>query len=213
MVLHMMQGTPFIYQGEELAMTNRYWQPGELRDVEAINYRASQSGLDPAELSRRLDAIGRDNARTPMQWNGGPHAGFSTTTPWIALNANHVEINAAEQLARPDSPFHCYRQLIALRKAHPVIRHGNFELLDRDDPEHISYRRHWQDPASGEQHTLLLLANLTATPLPMPHFDKVTDEMRLLLANYPSEPQPLFAPYQCAIWLRVALFPKSASKS
>ena len=203
MVLHMMQGTPFIYQGEELAMTNRHWQPGELRDVEAINYRASQSGLDPAELSRRLDAIGRDNARTPMQWDGGPHAGFSTATPWIALNANHIEINAAEQLIRPDSPFHCYRQLIALRKAHPVVRHGNFELLDGDDPERISYRRHWQDPASGERHTLLLLANLTANPLPMPHFDKVTDEMRLLLANYPGEPLPLFAPYQCAIWLQV----------
>ncbi len=203
MVLHMMQGTPFIYQGEELAMTNRHWQPDELRDVEAINYRASQSGLDPAELSRRLDAIGRDNARTPMQWDAGPHAGFSATTPWIALNANHIEINAAEQLARPDSPFHCYRQLIALRKAHPVVRHGNFELLDGDDPERISYRRHWQDPASGDRHTLLLLANLTANPLPMPHFDKVTDKMRLLLANYPSEPLPLFAPYQCAIWLQV----------
>ncbi|MFB0586660.1 DUF3459 domain-containing protein, partial [Aeromonas salmonicida] len=69
-----------------------------------------------------------------------------------ALNANHLEINAAEQLARPDSPFHCYRQLIALRKAHPVIRHGDFELLDGDDPERIGYRRRWQDPASAERH-------------------------------------------------------------
>ena len=174
-------------------MTNRHWQTDELRDVEAINYRASQSGLDPAELSRRLDAIGRDNARTPMQWDAGPHAGFSTATPWTALNANHVEINAAEQLARPDSPFHCYRQLIALRKVHPVIRHGEFELLDGDDPERISYRRHWQDPKTGEQHTLLLLANLTATPLPMPHFDKVESSMTLLMSNYPSQAAPLFA--------------------
>ena len=67
----------------------------------------------------------------------------------------------------------------------------------------IGYRRHWQDPASGERHTLLLLANLTATPLPMPHFDKVADGMRLLLANYPGAPMQLFAPYQCAIWLQV----------
>lgn len=201
MVLHLMQGTPFIYQGEELAMTNRHWQPGELRDVEAINYSTSQAGLDPAELSRRLDAISRDNARTPMQWDAGPHAGFSTATPWIALNANHVEINAAEQLARPDSPFHCYRQLIALRKAHPVIRHGDFELLDGDDPERISYRRRWQDPASAEWHTLLLLANLTHHPLVMPHLDQVEENATLLISNYPGQPTATFAPYQAAAWL------------
>ncbi|MBF8450321.1 alpha-glucosidase [Aeromonas dhakensis] len=201
MVLHLMQGTPFIYQGEELAMTNRHWQPGELRDVEAINYRASQSGLDPAELARRLDAIGRDNARTPMQWDAGHQAGFSTVTPWIALNANHIEINAAEQLARPDSPFHCYRQLIALRKAHPVIRHGDFELLDGDDPERIGYRRCWQDPASGERHTLLLLANLTDHPLVMPHFDQVEAGATLLMSNYLGQPAATFAPYQAAAWL------------
>ncbi|WDF93642.1 alpha-glucosidase [Aeromonas dhakensis] len=201
MVLHLMQGTPFIYQGEELAMTNRHWQPGELRDVEAINYRASQSGLGPAELSRRLDAIGRDNARTPMQWDAGPRAGFSTATPWIALNTNHLEINAAEQLARPDSPFHCYRQLIALRKAHPVVRHGDFELLDGDDPERIGYRRRWQDPASGERHTLLLLANLTKRPLVMPHFDQVKAGATLLMSNYPGQPTATFAPYQAAAWL------------
>ncbi|WP_336288878.1 alpha,alpha-phosphotrehalase [Aeromonas dhakensis] len=201
MVLHLMQGTPFIYQGEELAMTNRHWQPGELRDVEAINYRASQSGLDPAELARRLDAIGRDNARTPMQWDAGHQAGFSTATPWIALNANHLEINASEQLARPDSPFHCYRQLIALRKAHPVIRHGDFELLDGDDPERIGYRRCWQDPASAERHTLLLLANLTERPLAMPHFDQVKAGATLLMSNYPGQPTATFAPYQAAAWL------------
>ncbi|MFM4952087.1 alpha-glucosidase [Aeromonas dhakensis] len=201
MVLHLMQGTPFIYQGEELAMTNRHWQPGELRDLEAINYRTSQAGLDPAELARRLDAIGRDNSRTPMQWDAGPHAGFSTPPPWIALNANHIEINAAEQLARPDSPFHCYRQLIALRKAHPVIRHGDFELLDGDDPERIGYRRRWQDPASAERHTLLLLANLTERPLVMPHLDQVEENATLLISNYPGQPAATFAPYQAAAWL------------
>lgn len=201
MVLHLMQGTPFIYQGEELAMTNRHWQPDELRDLEAINYRASQAGLDPAELARRLDAIGRDNARTPMQWDAGHQAGFSTATPWIALNTNHLEINAAEQLARPDSPFHCYRQLIALRKAHPVIRHGDFELLDGDDPERIGYRRCWQGPASVGRHTLLLLANLTDHPLVMPHFDQVEAGAPLLISNYPGQPTATFAPYQAAAWL------------
>lgn len=201
LVLHLMQGTPFIYQGEELGMTNRHWQTDELRDVEAIHYSASQPELAPAELSRRLDAIGRDNARTPMQWDAGPHAGFSTTTPWIALNDNHIEINAAEQLARPDSLFHCYRQLIELRKAHPVIRHGDFELLDGDDPDRIGYRRCWQDPASAERHTLLLLANLTARPLVMPHLDQVEAGATLLMSNYPGQPTATFAPYQAAAWL------------
>ncbi|HAU4874118.1 TPA: alpha-glucosidase [Aeromonas hydrophila] len=201
MVLQLMQGTPFIYQGEELAMTNRHWQPDELRDVEAINYRANLAELAPAELNRRLDAIGRDNARPPMQWDAGPYAGFSTATPWIALNANHLEINAAEQLARSDSPFHCYRQLIALRKAHPVIRHGDFELLDGDDPDRIGYRRRWQDPASAERHTLLLLANLTARPLVMPHLDQVEAGATLLMSNYPGQPTATFAPYQAAAWL------------
>ncbi|MCH7374607.1 alpha,alpha-phosphotrehalase [Aeromonas sp. MR19] len=204
LVLHMMQGTPFIYQGEELGMTNRHWQPDELRDVEAIHYSASQPELTPAELSRRLDAIGRDNARTPMQWDASPHAGFSTTTPWIALNDNHIEINAAEQLARPDSLFHCYRQLIELRKAHPVIRHGDFELLDGDDPLRIGYRRHWQDPASGERHTLLLLANLTVGTLPMPQLELVEKEATLLMGNYPDAPTATFAPYQAAVWLMQA---------
>ena len=203
LVLHMMQGTPFIYQGEELGMTNRRWQPEELRDVEAINYSASQPGLDPAELARRLDAIGRDNARTPMQWDSGPRAGFSTAEPWIALNDNYMEINAAEQLTRPDSLFHCYRQLIALRKAHPVIRHGDFELLDEDDPLRISYLRRWRDPATGQTQTLLLLANLTAGPLPMPHFDKLASDASLLMGNYPGQPEPCFAPYQTAVWLLV----------
>lgn len=204
LVLHMMQGTPFIYQGEELGMTNRHWQADELRDVEAIHYCASQAELDPAELSRRIDAIGRDNARTPMQWDASRHAGFSTAAPWIAVNENHVEINAAGQLARPDSLFHHYRQLIALRKAHPVIRHGDFELLDGDDPQRISYRRRWRDPATGETHTLLLLANLTAGTLPMPHLDMVERGATLLMGNYPDAPTTHFAPYQATVWLMQA---------
>ncbi|MGL5037513.1 MAG: alpha-glucosidase [Aeromonas sp.] len=200
MVLHMMQGTPFIYQGEELAMTNRHWQADELRDVEAITYCAHQPKLAPTTLSRRLDAIGRDNARTPMQWDATSFAGFSTVLPWIAINENHLEINALDQLARPDSPFHCYRQLIALRKAHPVIRHGDFTLLDEHDPHRISYRRRWQDPATGSWHTLLLLANLTSKPQQMPHFNAITPAFTLLLNNTRGQPNSTFSPYQCAIW-------------
>ena len=163
MVLQLMQGTPFIYQGRAghdqppLAAGRTARCGGD-----QLPRQPGGTGACRAESAARChrprqrphpDAVGRR-----------PHAGFSTTTPWIALNANHVEINAAEQLARPDSPFHCYRQLIALRKAYPVVRHGGFELLDGDDPERISYRRRWQDPASAERHTLLLLANLTEHP-------------------------------------------------
>ncbi|MGL5223930.1 MAG: DUF3459 domain-containing protein, partial [Aeromonas sp.] len=107
---------------------------------------------------------------------------------------------ALDQLARPDSPFHCYRQLIALRKAHPVIRHGDFTLLDEHDPHRISYRRRWQDPATGSWHTLLLLANLTSKPQQMPHFNAITPAFTLLLNNTRGQPNSTFSPYQCAIW-------------
>ena len=203
--LHLMQGTPYVYQGEELGMTNVAWPDiTHYQDIETRNmYRVAtqEKGQSPDNVLRSIHAKGRDNARTPMQWDASRHAGFSTAKPWIALNDNYMDINATEQLARPDSLFHCYRQLIELRKAHPVIRHGDFELLDGEDPERIGYRRHWQDPASGERHTLLLLANLTAAPLPMPHFDKLASDASLLMGNYPKEPTAIFAPYQATAWL------------
>ncbi|MEY4754485.1 MAG: hypothetical protein RJA44_2160 [Pseudomonadota bacterium] len=136
--LHLHQGTPYVYQGEELGLSNVAFESIEdYQDIESRNMHrvaTGERGEDPAEVLRAIHAKGRDNARTPMPWSAeAPNAGFTSGTPWLKLNPNWPQINAAQALAEPDSVFHYYRRLIALRKAHPVIVHGRFELLL---PEH-----------------------------------------------------------------------------
>ena len=143
--LHMMKGTPYVYQGEELGMTNYPWTDiaqlndieslGNFRDLLAKGYMTEEEGL---EMLRHRS---RDNARTPMQWDAGFNAGFSAGRPWLPVNPNHMEINAAEQIARPDSVFHYYRRLIALRKELDVIVHGRYELLEPEHPALFVYTR------------------------------------------------------------------------
>jgi oligo-1,6-glucosidase len=141
-VLHMHRGTPYVYQGEELGMTNyRFTSVGELRDIEALNHYAEAG---PASWPA-LQAMGRDNARTPMQWDASEHAGFTTGTPWLAVNPNHVEINAEAALADPDSVFHHYRRLIELRHTEPVVAHGNFHMLLGDDERVYAFTRRLDD--------------------------------------------------------------------
>ncbi|WKD61207.1 Oligo-1,6-glucosidase [Corynebacterium ciconiae DSM 44920] len=160
-VLHMMCGTPYIYQGEELGMTNTL-----ITDINACDdleiHDAYQTyvggGIIPhEEMMRFINAKGRDNARTPMQWDDSAHAGFTTGTPWLAVNPNYPEINAEAAVADPHSVYHHYRRLIALRREHAVIRHGRFELLARDSEEIVAYRRF------TEQQQLIVVANTTAT--------------------------------------------------
>ena len=143
--LHMMQGTPYVYQGEELGMTNYPWTSidqindieslGNYRDLHARGYMTEEQGV--AMMRQRS----RDNARTPMQWDDGPNAGFSSGTPWLPVNPNHTVINAAEQVKRPDSVFCFYQKLIRLRRELDVIVHGHFELLEPEDPELFIYTR------------------------------------------------------------------------
>jgi oligo-1,6-glucosidase len=138
-VLHLHRGTPYVYQGEELGMTNFPFQRiEELQDVESLNHyrRAVAGGRDPQDVMRGLRAMGRDNARTPVQWDGGPQAGFTTGTPWLAVNPNHTWLNAAAQYDDPDSVFEHYRRLIDLRHTHAVVREGDFTMLLPDD-EHV----------------------------------------------------------------------------
>lgn len=143
--LHYQQGTPYVYQGEELGMTNvRFASIDEYRDIETLNaYRVAtaQYGMAPAEIMAAIYAKGRDNARTPMQWDAGPNAGFTTGTPWIGVNPNYTEINAAQALADPNSVFHYYRRLIELRKANPVMVYGRYDLLLPDHPQIYAYTR------------------------------------------------------------------------
>ncbi len=146
--LHMMQGTPYIYQGEELGMTNYPFEsPKDFRDIESIHAYEEwcESGRVPHETFWPcITAVSRDNARTPIQWDDSPNAGFTKGTPWIQVNPNYKEINAKAELADPDSVFYYYQKLIALRKQYPVIVHGTYRLLLADSEELFAYTREYQ---------------------------------------------------------------------
>ena len=143
--LHMMQGTPYVYQGEELGMTNYpFTSLDEFRDIESIHayHELTEKGVvDKEDMFRFISYKGRDNARTPVQWDEGPNAGFTTGTPWIPVNPNYREINAKEQMGRADSVFHYYKELIRLRKEREIIIYGSYELLYPDSEEIYAYRR------------------------------------------------------------------------
>ncbi|CAL9588658.1 Oligo-1,6-glucosidase [Nocardiopsis dassonvillei] len=189
--LHMMKGTPYIYQGEELGMTNApFADISDHRDVETLNHhrRALAAGADEARLMAGFARMSRDNARTPMQWDASPHAGFTTGTPWIAVNPNHTEINAEAALADPDSVFHHYRRLIALRKERPVVVHGAYAPLLPDHPALYAYTR----TLGGT--VLTVLANWSGDTVGVDLDPAVAGPRpELLLGTHP-EPEGLFAP-------------------
>ena len=157
--LHMMQGTPYVYQGEELGMTNVYFDKLEdYRDIESINFftELTEAGLmTPEYMMKCLMLRSRDNARTPMQWDDSAQAGFTDGDPWIKVNPNYKEINAAQQLADPNSIFYYYQKLIRLRKEKDIIVYGGFEPLYRDNEQIFAYIR------SQEQEKLLTVCNFS----------------------------------------------------
>ena len=156
-VLHGLQGTPYIYQGEELGMTNAPFGPQDWRDLESLNaYRElCQTGTPPPQALAAVQRMARDNARTPMQWTAGPNAGFTTGTPWMRVNPNYTAINAEAALADPASVFYTYQKLIALRKANPVFAAGDFTLLCPGDTQVFAYLRR------GGGQTMVVAANLS----------------------------------------------------
>ena len=143
--LHMMQGTPYVYQGEELGMTNTVFKSvKDFRDLEAINayHELTEKGvISPEELFPKICHKSRDNARTPMQWDDSKNAGFTTGTPWIDVNPNYTKINAKEQIAREDSVFNYYKKLISLRKEYEIIVYGDYNLLLPEDKDLFVYER------------------------------------------------------------------------
>ena len=143
--LHMMQGTPYVYQGEELGMTNYPFQSvKDFNDLESINayYELTEKmGWKPSEIFPKIANKSRDNARTPMQWDDSPNAGFTTGKPWLAVNPNYRKINAAEQVARADSVFNYYKKLIELRHKYEIIVYGHYDLQLAEDPELYVYTR------------------------------------------------------------------------
>lgn len=187
---HGMQGTPYVYQGEEIGMTNIRLPIEEYDDLEILNAYQERlaRGDKPEDIMAGIYARGRDNARTPMQWSEGTYAGFSRTKPWLPVNPNFREINVDAALADPDSVFHFYRKLIALRKSCPVFRDGTFTLLDPDNEKVFSYTRD-----TRTEH-LLVVCSFAETRQP-----EVCPEAfrgaEVLLANYP-EPRGPLRPYE-----------------
>lgn len=181
--IHTLEGTPYIYQGEEIGMTNAAFDTiGDYRDVETLNYYEEKrwSGVPEAKIMRAIHLKSRDNARTPMQWDDGPQAGFTTGEPWIMVNANHDKINVAGAMRDPDSIYQYYKKLIGLRKEHAVLVYGEYRLLLPEHPEIYAYTR-------TLKHTrLLVILNFFAGE---PVFDwpdgMVPEGIDLLISNYP----------------------------
>lgn len=158
-LLHTMQGTPYVYQGEELGMTNvQFATIAEYRDIETLNMfheKVHEQGQDVAHVMNTIYIKGRDNARTPMQWDASANAGFTSGTPWIAVNPNYTEINAEQAVSDPHSIYHYYKRLIATRKANLVLVYGEFEELLADSEEFYAYTR------TLEEDRALIVLNFT----------------------------------------------------
>ncbi|MFQ1763409.1 alpha,alpha-phosphotrehalase [Aeromonas veronii] len=201
--LHGLQGTPYIYQGEEIGMTNPgYQRIDDYQDVESRNIFAIKQaeGMSEAEILAILGAKSRDNSRTPMQWSAAANAGFTNGTPWLKPAANYSEINAEAALADQHSVFWHYRDLIALRKAHPIFTQGDYQELLTGHPQIWAYARR----ANGQ--TLLVVSNFYGEPVEFAlPAELQSGQGRLLLGNYPDSPaQPqsgMLRPYESLIWL------------
>ncbi|MEP6797791.1 MAG: alpha-amylase family glycosyl hydrolase, partial [Lapillicoccus sp.] len=182
-VLHLHRGTPYVYQGEELGMPNAgFARVEDYRDIESLNHyrEATANGVPPDEILEALRWIGRDNARTPMPWDDGPQAGFTTGTPWLGLTPGHEQVNAAAAWADPDSVLHHYRRLITLRHDEPAVAHGRFTLLAPNDEVLWAFTRQL-----GSTH-LLVVANLSGADLDVSAVTDGWQEARVLSANYPA---------------------------
>lgn len=200
----MMKGTPYVYQGEELGMTNvKFDSIHQYKDIESIQaYNdLKEAGYSEEKVMESLFAKSRDNARTPMQWNKEVHAGFTTGTPWIEVNPNYPNINAEAALEDKNSIFHYYKTLIQLRKQLDLIIYGDYELILEDHPEIFAYTRKYEDKK------LLVMCNFYGnTPtftLPR-EINFMTKQ--LLLGNYEVEEQSSITeftlqPYEARVYL------------
>lgn len=191
--LHMMKGTPYIYQGEELGMTNAYFSKLEdYRDIESINafHEYTENGLaGKEEMMNCLKEISRDNARTPMQWNTKENAGFTTGTPWIKVNKNYLEINAEAEMAEEDSVYHYYKKLIRLRKENEIMVQGRFVPLLEEDDHIYAYERLWE----GEK--IVVACNFTKEAQACDLFRGLEDG-RELISNYKEHKSGILQPYE-----------------
>lgn len=205
-VLHLHRGTPYVYQGEELAMKNSPFSSiADYRDIEAVNFHAAATArgdMDGVALLRAMAKMSRDHGRTPFQWDASPHAGFTTGEPWIAVNPDYPEVNAAAQVDDPGSVFHHYRRLIALRHDEPAITEGDFTLLV---PEHKAVWAFLRRTAATQ---LLVAGNFSSAEIEISlPLDDHWAEAEVLVANLPGDPPALLPtlklrPWESVVWRR-----------
>jgi len=206
-VLHLHQGTPYVYQGDELGMANAPFAAiGDFRDIQTLNYYAQAAARGDADLAALLLAMSkmsRDQGRRPVQWDATPAAGFTTGTPWIAVNPDHTGVNAAAQVGQPGSVFEHYRQLIGLRHTGPVVTDGDFELLLADHPVIWAFLRR------GRDAELLVAANFSAdvagAVLPLEgEWADAAVVLSSLPEQSPLQPPPdlKLRPWESVIWRR-----------
>lgn len=198
--LHMMQGTPYVYQGEELGMCNAYFDKLEdYRDIESINaYHelTEQCGVSHEEMMGYLKRISRDNARTPMQWDDSKNAGFTTGTPWLKVNSNYPEVNAKAQVNDPDSVFSYYKKLIRLRHENEIIVYGDYELLEAESEETFIYKRTY------ENEHLMVLCNFTDHEVSVTDavMEQIPDGAEKLITNYADDRGQTLRPYEAKVY-------------
>ena len=204
-LLHMMKGTPYIYQGEEIGMTNVAFDKLEdYRDIEILNaYHdlvTTRHLLSHEEMMRGIHSKGRDNARTPMQWNDQPQAGFTTGTPWIKVNPNYVDINAKKALANTHSIFYYYQKLIALRKSYDIIIDGDYQLLLPDDEHLFVYKR------CLDKQELLVICNFTDQPQTVCLNEEMENSTLLISNDEPTafSKEMTLRPYEARVYYQKA---------
>jgi oligo-1,6-glucosidase len=206
-VLHLHRGTPYVYQGDELGMANSpFTALADFRDIQTLrHYAEAEAGgdVDLPALLLAMARMSRDQGRTPVQWDASPGAGFTTGTPWLAVNPDHVTVNAAAQLDDPDSVLAHYRRLIALRHDDPVVTDGDFELLL---PEHPAIWAFLRRTAGAE---LLVAANFSAevtdAALPLDaRWAQASVVLTSLAGEAPLQPPPglKLRPWESAVWRR-----------
>lgn len=201
--LHMMEGTPFVYQGQEIGMTNVSFDSiDHYKDVEIINFYNDQINGSHFTEEEIMDAIhyrGRDNARTPMQWDSSRNAGFTSGTPWIEVNPNYKDINVENAIVDPDSVFNYYKKLIQLRKEHEIIVYGSYDLILEDDEQVYAYTRTLGD------EMLLVITNFTSDNPTIKLPDSISfTSAKLLISNYPCESEDITSielrPYEARVY-------------
>ena len=196
-LIHMMHGTPYIYNGEELGMTNAYFtRLSDYQDVEVHNawkQWVASGRVHPEDMMRYFARIARDNARTPMQWDDTPNAGFTSGTPWLAVNRNYLMINAADEVSDPDSVYNYYKELIRLRHTHDVIVYGSFEPLLNDDENVYAYRR------VLDGTVLTVLCNWTDRTVPCGLKEEALGD--ILISNYALHKEGVLQPYEAVVKL------------